>query len=211
MNGVIQSGFWHQFAMTAHSPVGLAPADFQVETIGPEFEGFAKNDLEHNDPVGVTHELFSAGLKKSLFNYMNGVGFDFHLSEWFEHEVPETTVDENYIDFCISNVREKEILPNHKIIWRHGLPINHDWIDDQGDLHRTYIFEQKNLSLKIDVNEDWQDWLTEIFPKFCPSENTPITVATLQKEYEEKGFGVFNDFIQTNLWQTLRQHGLLIL
>lgn len=23
--GIIQSGFWHQFAMTAHSPVGLDP------------------------------------------------------------------------------------------------------------------------------------------------------------------------------------------
>jgi hypothetical protein len=23
--GVLQSGFWHQFAMTAHSPVGMHP------------------------------------------------------------------------------------------------------------------------------------------------------------------------------------------
>jgi hypothetical protein len=23
--GVLQSGFWHQFAMTAHSPVGIHP------------------------------------------------------------------------------------------------------------------------------------------------------------------------------------------
>ena len=23
--GVLQSGFWHQFAMTAHSPVGMFP------------------------------------------------------------------------------------------------------------------------------------------------------------------------------------------
>jgi len=31
LNGVVQSGFWHQFAMTAHSPVGLDPQRFGVE------------------------------------------------------------------------------------------------------------------------------------------------------------------------------------
>jgi hypothetical protein len=28
--GVLQSGFWHQFAMTAHSPVGIHPEKFGV-------------------------------------------------------------------------------------------------------------------------------------------------------------------------------------
>jgi hypothetical protein len=28
--GVLQSGFWHQFAMTAHSPVGMHPEKFGV-------------------------------------------------------------------------------------------------------------------------------------------------------------------------------------
>ena len=28
--GILQSGFWHQFAMTAHSPVGLNPEEFGV-------------------------------------------------------------------------------------------------------------------------------------------------------------------------------------
>ena len=31
--GILQSGFWHQFAMTAHSPVGLAPEKFGVKAI----------------------------------------------------------------------------------------------------------------------------------------------------------------------------------
>ena len=55
--GVIQSGFWHQFAMTAHSPVGLNPKAFEVEKIGPSFGGFADNDLMHDDPLGANHEL----------------------------------------------------------------------------------------------------------------------------------------------------------
>jgi hypothetical protein len=41
--GVLQSGFWHQFAMTAHSPVGLSREVYVVketEVIGT----FANND-----------------------------------------------------------------------------------------------------------------------------------------------------------------------
>nr|WP_287495494.1 hypothetical protein [Candidatus Brachybacter algidus] len=31
--GVVQSGFWHQFALTAHSPVGKNPAEYNVRLI----------------------------------------------------------------------------------------------------------------------------------------------------------------------------------
>ncbi|MGI4737343.1 MAG: B12-binding domain-containing radical SAM protein, partial [Janthinobacterium lividum] len=33
--GVVQSGYWHRFSMTAHSPVGKNPAKYQVAAIGP--------------------------------------------------------------------------------------------------------------------------------------------------------------------------------
>ncbi|MEM6726409.1 MAG: radical SAM protein, partial [Bacteroidota bacterium] len=46
-NGLIQSAFWHRFALTAHSPVGLNPEKYKVEIVGPEFQGFARNDLQH--------------------------------------------------------------------------------------------------------------------------------------------------------------------
>ena len=76
--GVLQSGFWHQFAMTAHSPVGLNPEAFGVTAIG-DFEKalplggldglFANNDIAFTDKTGIDHEKFSFGLKKSLFNF----------------------------------------------------------------------------------------------------------------------------------------------
>ncbi|MEI6410754.1 MAG: radical SAM protein, partial [Bacteroidota bacterium] len=59
LNGVIQSGFWHLFAMTAHSPVGMNPEAYGVIRTGPEFGGFADNDLAHEDPEGCDHELYA--------------------------------------------------------------------------------------------------------------------------------------------------------
>jgi hypothetical protein len=71
----IQSAFWHQFACTSHSPVGKNPEEFQIKIMGPKFEGFAENDLYHEDPTGAKHHLYSQGLNIALNNYLNYKGF----------------------------------------------------------------------------------------------------------------------------------------
>ena len=49
-NGIIQSGFWHQFALTAHSPVGLNPEEYGIT---PSYKNisFANNDIDFIDPT----------------------------------------------------------------------------------------------------------------------------------------------------------------
>jgi hypothetical protein len=94
--GVLQSGFWHQFAMTAHSPVGIHPEKFGVKK---------KPKLLAPSPITtsiiltpqVDHNKFSFGLKKSLFNFMHGICFDYELQEWFEFKIPKTKISGDYI------------------------------------------------------------------------------------------------------------------
>ncbi len=96
-NGCIQSGFWHQFTTTVHSPIGKNPDAFEIEILGPKFEGFAQNDLIHNDPTGADHTLYTTGLNLALNNYLNGLGLDLELQEWFDFDIPETTVEADLI------------------------------------------------------------------------------------------------------------------
>jgi len=86
----IQSAFWHQFTTTVHSPIGVNPEDFDIEITGPAFEGFAQNDLWHNDPKGADHAKYKIGLNLALHNYLNGVGFDMDLQEWFDFDIEPT-------------------------------------------------------------------------------------------------------------------------
>jgi hypothetical protein len=86
--GVLQSGFWHQFALTAHSPVGLYPEQFGVTKKTELIGTFANNDIEYTDSTGINHDKFSFGLKKSLFNFMHGICFDYELQDWFEFKIP---------------------------------------------------------------------------------------------------------------------------
>jgi hypothetical protein len=82
--GTLQSGFWHQFAMTAHSPVGMFPEQFSVKRESNTVGTFANNDLVFSDQKGTDHEAFSFGLKKSLLNFMHGICFEYPLQEWFD-------------------------------------------------------------------------------------------------------------------------------
>lgn len=89
-NNCIQSAFWHQFTTTVHSPIGKNPEAFGIEIVGPDFKGFAQNDLLHEDPKGAIHIDFREGLNLALNNYLNGLGLDVELSEWFDFETPQT-------------------------------------------------------------------------------------------------------------------------
>ncbi|MDB4297736.1 radical SAM protein [Flavobacteriaceae bacterium] len=96
-NRCIQSGFWHMFACTSHSPVGKNPDEFEIKITGPKFEGFAENDLYHEDPTGAEHHLYSEGLNIALHNYLNYKGFDIPLADYFNFKVPTKTVASNTI------------------------------------------------------------------------------------------------------------------
>ena len=94
----IQSAFWHLFTTTVHSPIGKNPEDFGITITGPVFEGFAQNDLNHEDPQGANHPNYTKGLNLALHNYLNGTGFDTPLQHWFDFPIPEVSHSEELID-----------------------------------------------------------------------------------------------------------------
>jgi hypothetical protein len=97
VNGCIQSGFFHRFACTVHSPVGMHPEDYGV-TLKPLPPGrFAKNDIAFVDPTGVDHDALGVGLKKAIYNYMHGIGLEEDVRAWFPFAVPKTTIRRNRI------------------------------------------------------------------------------------------------------------------
>ena len=78
---------------------------------------FANNDINFKDKTGINHDKFSFGLKKSLFNYMHGICFDYDLQKWFDFKIPKTTISPDYIYNCLEKEENFTIKPNAKIIW----------------------------------------------------------------------------------------------
>ncbi len=90
--GCIQSGFFHRFACTVHSPVGRDPAAYGITLQPLPPVSFAKNDIGFIDPTGVDHDALGVGLKKAIYNFMHGIGLDEDVRSWFDFPVPKTRV-----------------------------------------------------------------------------------------------------------------------
>jgi hypothetical protein len=112
--GCIQSGFFHRFACTVHSPVGLSPKEYGIELIPLPPVSFGKNDIGFIDGTGVDHDLLGLGLKKAIYNFMHGIGLDQDVRTWFqdaliEHaggkspafKIPKSTASKNKISLAL--------------------------------------------------------------------------------------------------------------
>lgn len=100
-HGCIQSGFFHRFICTVHSPVGLNPKEYGIELLPLPEITFAKNDVSFVDPTGINHDALGQGLKKAIYNYMHGVGFEIKTQSWFDGlgiSIPRTTVSKDFIE-----------------------------------------------------------------------------------------------------------------
>ncbi len=207
--GSIQSGFWHQFAMTAHSPVGLHPEEFGVIPQQNEIT-FANNDIQFIDKTGINHDKFSFGLKKSLFNYMHGMCFDYDLQEWFDFKIPNTKISPDFIENAIFETTDFSLKPTAKIIWIGNLPI----VDYFTKSKKGHTWEMANLSfhfktetLEISLEKDQANWLLKTIKLLS---DHPILLKNVKLDFESQ-FEDFELFWFSKQISLLRNSGLLLL
>lgn len=99
-----QSAFWHRFAATAHSPIGINPEEYGITLVERPDILFAENDVDFTDPTGTDHDMLGDGLRKALYNYMHGIGFDKPMDFWFEKTVKRTLVKKDLISKAVNDL-----------------------------------------------------------------------------------------------------------
>ena len=210
--GVLQSGFWHQFAMTAHSPVGMFPEEFGV--IPEQIEiTFANNDINFKDKTGINHDKFSFGLKKSLFNFMHGICFDYDLQDWFDFKIPKTKIAPDFISNCLEKGQSFTTKPNAKVVWLGKNPQVETFTKSKkgNSWEMTKLtFHDKTETFDISLEKDKAVWLTNTLEKISVYGESKATFTQLKLDFETH----FEDF--ELLWYsksitTLRGFGLLVL
>ena len=210
--GVLQSGFWHQFAMTAHSPVGMFPEEFGVIPEQNEIM-FANNDINFKDKTGINHDKFSFGLKKSLFNYMHGICFDYDLQDWFDFKIPKTKIPSDFIYNCLEKEQNFSTKPNAKIVWIGGKPQTEIFSKSKKGNSWEMMkltFHNKTQSYDISVNALEGKWLLETLDKVSVFAENKMTFSQLKSDFE-KEFDDFELFWFSKPIQVLRSTSLLVL
>ena len=206
---VIQSGFWHQFALTAHSPVGLNPDAYGIT---PHLEkiSFANNDVQFTDSTGIDHSAFSFGLKKSLYNYMHGICFDTPLHEWFDAEEFEfdlhaTTIPADFIIKSLTSEEEKIPRLTDKLVWIGNAPILNE-LDDYITLTFHHNKSSETLEMDTDLGLLLMNWITKL-----QDHSVGITTFKAFKESFEEDFEEIENLWFSEEIYTIREMGLLIL
>ena len=220
--GIIQSGFWHQFAMTAHSPVGLFPEEFGVIPIGLDEKAlplgglgglFANNDIQFKDKTGINHDKFSFGLKKSLFNYMHGICFDYELQDWFDFKNPNTTIPSDYIVSCLEKEKSFNTKPSAKIVWIGGKPISETFTKSKKGISWEMMkltFHDKRETIEISLEKERAEWLFTTLETLSIFQNKNQTFAQIKTDFETH-FENFELFWYSKQITSLKDFGLLVL
>ena len=211
--GVLQSGFWHQFALTAHSPVGLYPEQFGVTKKTEAIGTFANNDIEYTDATGINHDKFSFGLKKSLFNFMHGICFDYELQEWFDFKIPKTKIHPDFIFNALEEQNDFNTKPNAKVVWLGGKPATEIFTKSKKGRSwemMSLTFHDKKESFNIQTSKEEGEWLTSILSKIAVSGSKNYTFQEVKNDFETE-LEDFELFWYSKPINTLREFGLLVL
>jgi len=215
--GIVQSGYWHRFSMTAHSPVGKNPAKYQVTASGPEPGPFAWNDLWHDDPLGANHETFGPGLAKSLYNYLHGVALREPLSFWFDFKTPRPTVPRQLIQQALGEADKPDFAqPNRRLFWL-GNPPELSFKTTGGSSPKDKKMTRAILTcyeqaedFEVKTTELIGPWLHQLLTRL----STDYDAKTLLKEAAATfppAAGPWENFLQSPAWRLLREKGLLLI
>lgn len=83
--GIVQSAFWHRYAMTVHSPSGLSPEKYGARC--PEhgrMNSFCNNEIPFDADFDYDLDAVGDILRIATYNYMNGLALDRPASKWFK-------------------------------------------------------------------------------------------------------------------------------
>ena len=210
--GILQSGFWHQFAMTAHSPVGMHPEEYGIT---PNYKDitFANNDVDFVDTTGIDHSQFSFGLKKSLFNFMHGIGFEISIEDWFDFSVPETTIDPDFINDSLATETLLATKPNAKIVWLGTTPLVSEFTKTKKGQTRHLLqlaFHTKTDCIELVLEKESGDWLLDVLDTLAPTSEKQTSYKQLKTDFELH-LDDFELFWHSKPLQKIKELGLLVL
>jgi Radical SAM superfamily len=205
---LIQSAFWHRFTATAHSPIGLKPAAHGLHILGPEFQGFAENDLLHHDERGKTPEWIGEGLRRSMLNYLEGRGLTLDVRRWFDHAVPKPRVSSMWVHRLLRDrMIEDDPQAERRFVWLGGQPL----CERVGK--RTRLILPGHISDQTITLADQQaQWLDDLIRQSTPEDNSskPYPLLRETKTTFPGTMKEFEIYLGTTAWKKVRNAGLLL-
>jgi len=163
-------------------------------------------------------------LKKSLFNFMHGICFDYELQDWFDFKIPKTKIHPDFIANALEEIPLTpeggtkmmgvfNIKPTAKIVWLGRKPIAEHFIKSKkGNSWEmmTLTFHDKKESFSIQTGKKEGEWLVQMLGKLSVSQSKTYSFKEIKSDFETN-LEDFELFWYSKPVNTLREFGLLVL
>ena len=206
---LMQSAFWHRFTATAHSPIGLKPAAHGLRILGPTFQGFAENDLQHEDREGKTPDWLGEGLRRSMLNYLEGKGLTLDVRQWFDHATPKPRVSSTWVQRLLKGrVVEDDPQAERRFVWLGGQPV----CEPVGRRTRL-ILPGRTSDHAVTLSTEQAEWLNDLIQRSTPH-SAPSSPYPLLRDGKTTFPGAakdFETFLSSTSWKKVRAAGLILI
>ena len=89
--GALQSAYWHRFALTAHSNALRDANKLHLQILSDRPTTFSRNEIAFQETGREDPGIYGEGLRRAVYNFMHGVGFELDVRSWFDFPMPKPT------------------------------------------------------------------------------------------------------------------------
>ena len=143
---------------------------------------------------------------------MHGICFDYPLQDWFDFEIPETTIPEDFIYDALTGNDDLHVKPSAKVVWLGGKPATKYYTKTKKGNSYDMIglhFHGKKERFDIQVPVPEGTWLVQLLEKASIYNPKIYTFSEIISDFETSGLENFELFWQSKPIATLRDFGLL--
>ena len=198
---LIDSAFWHRYAMTIHSPSGREPERFGVRMTNPSSHSFANNEIFFSEKRGYDIDRVGESLREALSNYLFGNGLNRPVHKWFSgKEIKPTTVEDTLIT-------DQLIKPDSARLFNEKARLV--WIGVRPSLTERGIMLYSHSGRKaLSFSEPEAEFLMETLSRSADLDRT-VTLGEIKELYARYSEEPFLVFYHAKKWDILREYGLL--
>jgi hypothetical protein len=199
VNNCIDSGFWHRFTLTCHSPVYANCKAFNIKADSKDFD-FAHNDIVHHENQHMDHTVFHEPLNNALTAYMAGRDLDKDISTWFGQRVKKS-IPHNFVE---NHIRGELYAQRKNFSLFYGKKI---FCNEKGKIN-TLLVNYNNEEYSISINSKESEFITAFLKKY------PLNAHISRVAFEEliKDYYREVDFLYASeLWEFLSELAIWII
>ncbi|MBU4487249.1 MAG: radical SAM protein, partial [Candidatus Delongbacteria bacterium] len=200
--GLIDSAFWHRFALTRHSGVFKDPAKYNISIPNSDLKPFANNDISYIDNSNENIDDMGDGLRRSVYNFMLGIEIDKDIKTWFEVPVQKPRVKKNFVKDILNN-NIFDLRSDRKILWL--------GFGSKASASGILVINGINGIIEYELPVELSNWLSELFRKSSIFSSDGISIKEAGNSFPKNAGLVFSDFINNEIWDDLKDSGLIII